>query len=60
MIFGDVPFSHKHNKYLFHMIKNDNVKFPSYKSCKIKVSNECKDMIYKLLQKNYKKRITYE
>ena len=53
MIFGFLPFDDQNNEILFSKILNNNIEFPN----NIIISNECRDLIIKMLEKEPNKRI---
>jgi serine/threonine protein kinase len=48
LIFGDIPFKNQAIPKLYEQIQSDDVSFPA----KISVSDDLKDLITKLLEKN--------
>jgi PAS domain S-box-containing protein len=55
MVYGETPFSGRTRRETFDNIKQNDIKFP----LKPKVSDNLKDLISKLLVKDYKKRLGY-
>jgi serine/threonine protein kinase len=55
---GELPFFGRDNKEIFASIKRGNINLKS--SAFTKISNECKDLIQKLIEKNTSKRFTCE
>ena len=55
MIFGITPFYSEINTELKNIICNNELKFPN----KPAISESCKDLIKKLLNKNYEERLGY-
>ena len=53
MIFGFLPFNDQNNEILFSKILNNNIEFPN----DVIISNECRDLINKMLEKEPNKRI---
>ncbi len=53
MIFGYLPFNDQNNEILFSKILNNNIEFPN----DVIISNECRDLINKMLEKEPNKRI---
>lgn len=53
MVIGIPPFYHQNQSIMFQLIKDGEVKFPS----SIKVSEELKDFVRKLMNKDPKKRL---
>lgn len=56
LLSGKVPFTGRNNVQVFENIQNDHVKFKS--SLWLNVSDNCKEVIMGLLQKDPKKRLT--
>ena len=57
MLVGVAPFRHKNTFLLFQLITNADVTFPDEEKCEFKISEEAKDLILKLTQKNPDKRL---
>ena len=55
MVYGITPFFSEVNNNLEKIIINDEIKFPNKKG----ISEECKDLMKKLLNKNYKERLGF-
>lgn len=67
MLFGQLPFQHSNERVLYNLICNEEVHFPQDVRYKMKngvqtvsVSEEARDIISKLLNKNPKKRLGYQ
>jgi serum/glucocorticoid-regulated kinase 2 len=60
MIVGFPPFYHKNQKTMYDLIEKFPVKFPDPVKHGIQMSEDAKDLIEKLLEKDPKKRIGYE
>ena len=60
MIVGFPPFYHKNQNTMYDLIEKFPVKFPDPERHGIPMSDEAKDMISKLLEKDPKKRLGYE
>ena len=58
MVYGYLPFDDKDNEKLFHKILKCNLTFPPNE--KIFISNECKDLIKKIIRVNPKERISLD
>ncbi len=58
MVYGFLPFDDKDNEKLFNKILKCNLVFPP--NDKIYVSNECKDLIKRIIKLNPKERISLE
>jgi len=57
MIVGIPPFFHRNKHKMYHFIKESKVNFPDPVKHKISVSEEAKDLICKLLDKEKKTRL---
>lgn len=57
MIVGIPPFFHRNKHRMYYLIKDSAVNFPDPDKHKIYISNEAKDLILKLLDKNKKTRL---
>lgn len=57
MIVGIPPFFHRNKHKMYHFIKESKVNFPDPERHKISVSDEAKDLILRLLDKNKKTRL---
>lgn len=57
MIVGIPPFFHKNKNKMYHFIKESKVNFPDPERHKILVSDNAKDLILRLLDKNKKTRL---
>ena len=57
MIVGIPPFFHKNKNKMYHFIKESKVNFPDPDRHKIFVSENAKDLILRLLDKNKKTRL---
>ncbi len=57
MIVGIPPFFHKNKNKMYHFIKESKVNFPDPERHKIFVSDNAKDLILRLLDKNKKTRL---
>lgn len=57
MIVGIPPFFHRNKHKMYHFIKESKVNFPDPERHKILVSDEAKDLILRLLDKNKKTRL---
>mmetsp|Transcript_36029 Transcript_36029/g.41609 ORF Transcript_36029/g.41609 Transcript_36029/m.41609 type:complete len:84 (-) Transcript_36029:183-434(-) len=60
MIVGFPPFYHKNQNTMYDLIEKFPVKFPDPVKHGIEMSDEVKDIITQLLEKNPKKRLGYE
>jgi serine/threonine protein kinase len=60
MIVGFPPFYHKNQNTMYDLIEKFPVKFPDPERHGIPMSDEAKDIISKLLEKDPKKRLGYE
>ncbi|KAL4484301.1 hypothetical protein ABPG72_006412 [Tetrahymena utriculariae] len=56
IIYGYPPFFHQQTQIVFQLIDECRIFFPQH----IKISNECKDIITKILQKDPEKRLTLQ
>lgn len=57
MIVGIPPFFHRNRNKMYHFIKESKVNFPDAERHKIYLSDECRDIILRLLDKNKKTRL---
>jgi len=57
MIVGFPPFYHKNQNTMYELISKYPVRFPDPDKHKIPMSEECKDLINRMLDKNSKTRI---
>jgi serum/glucocorticoid-regulated kinase 2 len=57
MIVGIPPFFHRNKHRMYHFIKESKVNFPDPERHKISVSENARDLIVKLLDKNKKTRL---
>ena len=57
MIVGIPPFFHRNKNKMYHFIKESKVNFPDPERHKIFVSEEAKDLILRLLDKNKRTRL---
>lgn len=57
MIVGIPPFYHKNRDHMFYLIKEASIKYPDPKKHGISVSEEAKDLINKLLDKDMENRL---
>ena len=57
MIVGIPPFFHKNKNKMYHFIRESKVNFPDPERHKIFVSEDAKDLILRLLDKNKKTRL---
>lgn len=57
MIVGIPPFFHKNKNKMYHFIKESKVNFPDPERHKIFVSDNAKDLILRLLDKNKRTRL---
>ena len=57
LIVGIPPFYHHKQNRMFSLIKRKEVAFPDKETCGFAISNEAKDLITKLLDKDPKKRL---
>jgi serum/glucocorticoid-regulated kinase 2 len=60
MIVGFPPFYHKNQKTMYDLIEKFPVKFPDPVKHGIQMSEDAKDLIERLLEKDPRKRIGYE
>lgn len=57
MIVGIPPFFHRNKHKMYHFIKESKVNFPDPERHKITVSEDAKDLILRLLNKDKKQRL---
>jgi serine/threonine protein kinase len=60
LIVGIPPFYHKNKNKMYFLIKEAPIKYPDADKHGIAMSDECKDFINKLLEKDYTKRLGSE